>query len=1074
MEPDQHPVPLEVAMRIEKICSEFESAWQVQKPSQLENLLLLVEDNYRPDLLSELLLLEFHYRQTGPDAIEIQDYQDRFPEHKQLVNQAWERLFGRVESPAPDQPDSAQNQTIQAKYAKRKLHRQGGIGRIWIAHDRNLNRKVALKDLQPQYTEDPVVRERFIREAQITGKLEHPNIVPVYQLRQGSDITEPLYTMRLVEGKTFRELIAQCHIDRNNQSPKRRDQVHLLNILTTVCQTIAYAHSQGVIHRDLKPDNVVVGDFGEVFVLDWGLAKLMEEPAESPDEPVIAPVATSTETNRTGETIAGTRIGTPAYMAPEQAAGATDQIGVPTDIYGLGTILFEILTGEPPHHAADSEELIKQIQQTPTPAARALNAAVAPALEAICLKAMSKDPSNRYASALDLKNEVQSWMADEPIDCYTDSWWTRCSRWTRLHRRLINSAALLMLLATVGLGIGNRLLNRAHRQTKEEKETAERAVSALERTKKNAETDFRRARTVIEGLSLEINSPQAQKLSGFKPLQRQLAEKLLDFYSYFLERHREEPAFRAEIADVHYQLGVLTNSLETLDSARLHYENALKLFLQLSKDEPEHKPYQRKLSKCYNGLGNLFQGSGDLAAAETNYLEAAKILTSLTALQPADDTDRQRQMTVLNNLAALHMIRGNTAQAIANFQQILAPQQGQPAAPMTALATHLNLSVLYRTAGDLSQSGSSLAEAEKILDRLRKEQFNPELLHAHQLGWYINQSNLEMSFGRWEAAGKTSTAGVQAAQALVENHPGEFKYQVSLALLNLNATAIWIKRGDPQQASTSAQKAISILRRLREKDPENLQYQMDLSRGLHNLAQAERQLQLRETALKTIRLAIKEKQQIVERIPEDKYRHLLLTSRVLYANIIMENEEHLKALREYRELHTIARDLLERNQQHLPYQSILATIVHGLARMEKENKEWDSSREHFREAVKLQKQLSARSPNQVKLILDTSITQYNFGNLHQVQSELEPALVLYHEAYNTLLRLPKVQHKQANVHRQLINCHWAIAETSHALKQFPAALKHWDEALKLAKDDKFRQFLTKQRQKTAELLPDEH
>ena len=133
---------------------------------------------------------------------------------------AWEKLFGRIEPVTGDQPDTRiQPQAIQARYFKQSLHRQGGIGRIWIAHDSNLNRAVALKDLQPQYTEDPAVRERFVREAQITGKLDHPNIVPVYQLRQGSDVTEPFYTMRLVEGKTLRELISHHH-----QDPKRRDQ----------------------------------------------------------------------------------------------------------------------------------------------------------------------------------------------------------------------------------------------------------------------------------------------------------------------------------------------------------------------------------------------------------------------------------------------------------------------------------------------------------------------------------------------------------------------------------------------------------------------------------------------------------------------------------------------------------------------------------------------------------------------------------------------------------------------------------------------------------------------------------
>ena len=1054
MEFDQHSVPLKVAMQIEHICSELESAWQSQKPPQLETLLSKVEEQYHPALLSELLLLEFHYRQISQDTVEIKDYCGRFPEHQELVNQVWGKLFGSIDLPETDLIELSHPQAIQAKYAKTTLHRQGGIGRIWIAHDRNLNRKVALKDLQPQYTEDPDVRKRFVREAQITGKLEHPNIVPVYQLRQGNDITEPFYTMRLVEGKTLREAIAHHH-----EELKRRDQVDLLNILTTVCQTIAYAHSQGVIHRDLKPDNIVVGDYGEIFVLDWGLAKLIDGPTDPADEPLIAQGTTSAETNRAGKTIAGTRIGTPAYMAPEQAAGATYQIGIPTDVYGLGTILFEILTGQPPHKVTDTDELIQQIRQTPTPAARSLNPAAAPALEAICSKAMSKDPSQRYVSALDLKNEIQSWISDEPVDCYTDPWWARCNRWARRHRRLINSAAVLMLLATIGLWIGNRLLNRAHQRTQQQKEITE--------------TDFRRARSVMEGLSVEINSPEAQQLSGFKPLQHRLTQQLLDFYLYFLEQHGTEPAFRTEIADVHYQLGVLNNSLETLDSARMYYELALKRFLRLSKETPQDKSYRRKLSEIYNSIGNLDQGSGDLAAAESNYRKAYQIVSSLRGEQPTDDTDYQRQMTVLNNLATLYMIRGNATQAIACFQQILTSQQGKSAALTTALAAHLNLSVLYRTADNLPQSSHSLKEAKMILDRLRKEQFNPELLHEQQLNWYINQTNLEISIGRREAARKTSAAGIQAAESLVASHPGELKYQVALAQLYLNATAIWIQLENPRQASTSVQKALLIFYRLRDRDPDNLQYQVDLSRGLHNLAKSEHQLQHHDTALRTIQLAIQEKERILERSAEDKYRRLLLSSQILYASFMADNKEYAKALQQYRELHTIASELAKKHKQHSAYQRTLATIVHGRARMEKENKEWILARKHYREALDIQKHLSVQSPGQVDLILDTSITQYNFGNLHQIQSEPEPALKLYQEACSRLLTIPENEKKQERVQQQLINCHWAIAETSHALGQLSAALKHWDEVIELAKDDKFLQFLIKERQKTASLLSNE-
>ena len=428
----------------------------------------------------------------------------------------------------------------------------------------------------------------------------------------------------------------------------------------------------------------------------------------------------------------------------------------------------------------------------------------------------------------------------------------------------------------------------------------------------------------------------AQRLSGFKPLQRQLTQQLLDFYLYFLEQHRDEPAYRADIADVHYQLGVLATSLETLDAANLHYENSLKVLLQLVKDEPRHKPHRRKLSECYNGLGTLRQASGDLMAAEKNYLQASQLAEKLASEPPASDRDHQLQMTVLNNLATLYMIRGNATEAISCFQKILVPpEEGKPAVSRTTLAAHLNLSVLYRTTGKLSEASSCLAQASQILDQLRKDRFNPEFLHDQQLAWYISQTNLEISLGHWEAARKTSATGVQVAEVLVASHPGEVKYEVSLAQLHLNATAIWTSIGNFQQASDSAQKAILILHRLRDKDPGNLEYQTDLARGLHNLAESERRLQHRETALRTIQLAIQEKQRIVDQSPEDKYRHLLLSSRIVYADLMRDAKQYIPALEQYRDIYGTARELVEKNGDELAYQFTLATVSHSLGQMQK-------------------------------------------------------------------------------------------------------------------------------------------
>jgi PAS domain S-box-containing protein len=293
------------------------------------------------------------------------------------------------------------------RYAFKRLHARGGIGRVWRARDRQLDREVALKELLPNKAGVSKVAARFIREARLTGQLEHPGIVPVYELISGEGIDEPFYTMRFVHGRTLTSAIEAYHVKRRAGLAEPLDLVALLTAFIAVCQTIAYAHSRGVIHRDLKGDNVMLGDFGEVIVLDWGLAKLMDQPDEEAADVARASVM---ETQDPGLTVQGEIIGTPAYMSPEQAEGRLDQIDQRSDIYGLGAMLYDILTGQPPFVGTNTLEVLKKaVRGNPAPP-RELWPEVPPALEEVCLKALAKDRDNRFARAEDLAQEVQRWQ----------------------------------------------------------------------------------------------------------------------------------------------------------------------------------------------------------------------------------------------------------------------------------------------------------------------------------------------------------------------------------------------------------------------------------------------------------------------------------------------------------------------------------------------------------------------------------------------------------------------------------------------------------------------------------------
>ena len=351
---------------------------------------------------------------------------------------------------------SDQSSPSDSRFQILARHDQGGLGEVLIAHDRQLNREVAVKQIRPKWIDVGEARERFVQEAEVTGRLEHPGVVPVYAMGTWED-GRPFYAMRFVQGLTLKKVIAKYRESSRDQDrqTKRMELRDLLNRFVDVCNTIEYAHSRQVLHRDIKPSNIMIGPYGETLVVDWGLAKLLDAPF---DESLTAGfIAENSKESGSSRTRVGGTVGTPQYMSPEQACGDLESIGVCTDVYLLGATLYQILTGVAPHSEASVSKLIERVKGGLLTRPRSVDPDVPAPLEAVCMRAMSHDPADRYRSSADLAREIERWLADQPVSVFRDPASVRLGRWIRRHRTLAMSGAVAAVLITVGSLAGSML-----------------------------------------------------------------------------------------------------------------------------------------------------------------------------------------------------------------------------------------------------------------------------------------------------------------------------------------------------------------------------------------------------------------------------------------------------------------------------------------------------------------------------------------------------------------------------------------------------------------------------------------
>jgi serine/threonine protein kinase/tetratricopeptide (TPR) repeat protein len=570
---------------------------------------------------------------------------------------------------------------------------QGGMGVVYKARQAGLGRIVALKRLHAGRHGRPEVLARFHREAEAAARLDHPNIVQIYEF--GEQDGQPYLALEYVDGGT---------LDRRlNGTPLPHRQA--AELLETLARAMQVAHQQGIVHRDLKPSNVLlVGDKGQGAGGSNNVADISTTP--DPRPLTLSPKITDFGLARLldqqgGHTQTGDVIGTPSYMAPEQAGGQTLEVGPATDIYALGAILYEALTGRPPFMAATVLDTQEQARtREPVPPGR-LQPQVPRDLETICLTCLHKEPHKRYACATDLAEDLRRFLAGEPVRARPVSLWQRAVKWAR---RRPTAAALVVLsgLAVAAL-VGGVWLHTA--QLKAQVERAEASEALARKQRQRADTNYQQAREAINQMLDRLAKFHAPGVSKIDALRRELRQDVLHFYEGIarddpdagpsarfdmarayvlmgelqageparasLERGRQlleellaaEPAnpdYQAELGRCWIQLGNKVNGQESAHCRK----QALALFEALSRTQPDNWAWLRNLAVCHTNLGCCYEAEQIWTEAERHWREAIRILEEVTERHPQQDSCQYLLAISYSNLAVYLGNNGHLAEGL--------------------------------------------------------------------------------------------------------------------------------------------------------------------------------------------------------------------------------------------------------------------------------------------------------------------------------------------------------------------------------------------------------------------------
>jgi serine/threonine-protein kinase len=578
-------------------------------------------------------------------------------------------------------------------YALLRVLGRGGMGVVYQARHLRLNRLVALKMVLAGAHADAQQRARLYLEAEALAGLQHPNIVQVYEI--GEHDRCPYLALEFVDGGG---------LDRN-LARKPQPAREAAELVETLARAMHAAHQRGIVHRDLKPANVLLTGDGLPKITDFGLAKRLESQ---------------------GQTQTGQVMGTPSYMAPEQAAGRTHEVGPLADVWALGTILYECLTGRPPFAGNSVHETLEQVLAHDPVAPGRLGHKVPRDLETICLKCLQKDPKKRYASAGDLAEDLRRFQAGEPIQARPVSRAERTLKWVK-RRPTLAVLILLVTVAAVVAAVGGAMYS-----------------ARLRAERDRAERNFGRARGAVDAMLTEVGEKQLADEPQMEKTRKVLLEQALDYYRQFLEEKSDDPVLRKDMAHAQARVADIYRLLQD-PQAEGAYDEAIALLAALADSSPADVELQEMLAYCHNFRGEVLRLGDRPREAKQAYEAALRIQWDLVTREPGKRDYRRDQAR-----------------------------------------TFYNLGILSKSTSRMQEAKEQFAAAIRLLEKLAKENPSAVEYRQHLARVYLNRGPALRGTDGFDAARQSYMAAIELLQDLHRQDPDKRDYRHELAAVYNN------------------------------------------------------------------------------------------------------------------------------------------------------------------------------------------------------------------------------------------------------------------------------------------------